>query len=172
MKNLSEQYMSMSEAKGIELPNVSFDLMGFGKDSNGNGVAKYQNSKGKGFSIQTNGNLPHTHALRGTKAKDLSPTELTTIADETKKYIEDHGTKTMQESLNEATDDQRKAEKAVGMIVKAMDTIEKQIKNVGKLDDKEIENWFISNSKKAISAKDFMKQFSKFRETYPSLRER
>lgn len=95
--NLSEQYMTMHEEKSIELPKVKFELVGFGKDSNGNSVAKFLNSNGKGFSIQTNGNLPNTHSLRGTKAKDLNPTELATIADEASKYIEEFGTKSMKE---------------------------------------------------------------------------
>lgn len=102
--NLSEKYMNMHEAKSIELPSVKFELVGFGKDSNGNSVVKLKNGKGKGFSIQTNGNLPKTHSIKqsGKKAKELTPEELKIVAEEAKAYIDEYGTKTMKESLDEA----------------------------------------------------------------------
>lgn len=102
--NLSEQLNEahkVTEAKAIPLPDVKFELVGFGKDTNGNSIAKYKSGKGKGFSIQTNGNLPATHAIKisGKKAKELDAKELATIADETKLYIEANGTQKMRESI-------------------------------------------------------------------------
>ena len=40
------------EAKAIKLPGVNFELVGFGRDQNGNSTVKLKNSLGKGFSIQ------------------------------------------------------------------------------------------------------------------------
>lgn len=99
--SLSEQYNKMHEAKSIPLPNVKFELVGFGKDTNGNSIAKFKSGKGKGFSIQTNGNLPATHSIKmsGKKAKQLDEKELATIADETKLYIEANVTQKMRESI-------------------------------------------------------------------------
>jgi hypothetical protein len=102
--NLSEQLNEahkVTEAKAIPLPDVKFELVGFGKDTNGNSIAKFKSGKGKGFSIQTNGNLPATHSIKisGKKAKELNTKELATIADETKLYIEANGTQKMRESI-------------------------------------------------------------------------
>ena len=95
--NIKELAKGIQEAKTIELPDVKFSLVGFGKDSNGNTVVKLKNGLGKGFSIQTNGNLPKTHDMRGTKAKSLSKSDLETLAKEVKSYIDAHGTKSMKD---------------------------------------------------------------------------
>lgn len=52
----------------------------FGRDANGNKTVKIKGEEGRGFSIQTNGNLPHTH--RDNKGD----------WDEIKDYVRRHGT--------------------------------------------------------------------------------
>ncbi len=101
MSRIGKLLENMNEAKTIKLPGVVFELVGFGRDTNGNSVVKLKNSKGKGFSIQTNGNLPNVHRMKSGKAKDLDSKELEALAKEVKKYIDEFGTKTMDEGLDE-----------------------------------------------------------------------
>ena len=104
-KTLSESIRKFEvneKVKSIALPNVVFELVGFGKDTNGNSVTKFKNRQGKGFSIQSNGTLPKCHALRGEKPKDLDTKQLQEIASEVSAYIKEHGTKTMREGLSES----------------------------------------------------------------------
>lgn len=102
-RRLREEKQKLSEAKSMELPGVKFELVGFGKDSNGNSVVKLKNGRGKGFSIQTNqqGDFQKLHSLRGYKAKDLDQDQLGMIAKTVSEYIKEYGTKTMKEGLDE-----------------------------------------------------------------------
>lgn len=86
MSKAREFLDEFNEGKSIELPDVLFSLVGFGRDVNGNSVVRLKNQQGRGFSIQTNGNLPKTHRMRSEKAKDLSPDQLATIAKEVTAY--------------------------------------------------------------------------------------
>lgn len=100
MTNLSEQYMGMSEAKAVKLPNVPFSLVSFSvNDDDKSNLANYITSKGKAFSIKMGKNLPATNSIRvkGTKVADLSDKQLKTIADETALWIETNGSQMMRE---------------------------------------------------------------------------
>jgi len=99
MKFVEQQKQAvLAEAKKkIDLPDTLYALVGFGKDTNGNAVVKIHNGKtNKVFSIQTNGNLPKTHSMRGTDIKRLSDKELKTIAKEVKDYVKEFGSPKME----------------------------------------------------------------------------
>lgn len=73
-------------------------------------------------------------------------------------------------NIEEATDDQRKAETSVRNVISNMDKIEKEITKVSKLKPSEIEDHFILDVKgKPVRPLDFIKAFNKFRATYPGL---
>jgi hypothetical protein len=91
--------------KGVKLPYSNFILLGSGHDVNGNKIVKLQvEGNSRGFSIQTNGNLPKTHSiLHGLKsAKDmqtLSMAALDNISKEVCDYIEKHGSANQKKGL-------------------------------------------------------------------------
>ena len=100
MKLANELLDLVGEAKDIELPGIPIKLVGFGTDANGNTVVKLKNSKGKEFSIPTDGNLNFTHALRKADPKKIRKKSLDNIADEIKDYISKRGTKIMKEVVD------------------------------------------------------------------------
>ena len=66
----------------------------FAMDANGNKVVKVTKKGARGFSIQTNGNLPQTHAM----TKDNMNTHV--IHDELRAFCGIYGTKKQQEILS------------------------------------------------------------------------
>ena len=56
------------------------------KDRNGNKILYYSNGYYRGFSVQTNGNLPETHKMN---KEDFSPL---TAQKELNEYVEKYGT--------------------------------------------------------------------------------
>lgn len=94
---LVNELLSFNEAKTKELPGTHMSVKGFGKDNNGNSIVKLVNDNtGKGFSIQTNnGDMPDTHRLKidGTKLKELTDSDLKTMAKEIGDYVKKYGTK-------------------------------------------------------------------------------
>lgn len=90
----------VKEEKGIKLSS-NYSIINFSKDKNGNSIIKVKSPSGKGFSIQTNMNLPKTHNFRGKKIKDLNDKDLKIIEKELLDYIQKFGTKKMKEEKNE-----------------------------------------------------------------------
>lgn len=72
-------------------------LVGIGRDSNGNKVAKFKTNKGKSFSIQTNNNLPSLH-----KETDLKDVDKSKAEKEVLNYIKKYGTDTQKQMLPES----------------------------------------------------------------------
>lgn len=91
----------MAKNKEIALNNSNLYLKGFGKDTNGNSVVKLTFPNQRGFSIQTNGNLPATHGILmyGKKLDELTQPEIDLIELESAYYIKNHGSKKQTESL-------------------------------------------------------------------------
>ncbi len=88
----------------IELKNSNLYLTGAGYDTNGNKVVKLQIGSNRGFSIQTNGNMPKTHSLIAgkktlTALKELSTSQLRVIEQECISYIKKYGTPTQRQKL-------------------------------------------------------------------------
>lgn len=65
----------------------------FGMDSNGNKVVKVSGKGIRGFSVQTNGNLPQTHAMH----KDNMNTHV--VHDELRAFCSIYGTSRQREIL-------------------------------------------------------------------------
>ncbi len=82
-------------AKDVALPNCNLWLKGFGYDRNGNKIVTVTFPNGKGFSIQTNGNLPLLHSLITSygfnKREVLDNGDLHTIAHTIISYIQNYG---------------------------------------------------------------------------------
>lgn len=83
-----------SPAKSTGLPKLTpvLFLAGSGTDRNGNKIVKIKRATGRGFSIQTNANLPETHRiLRGKKTpkemRELKGSELAKIRAEVRKFV-------------------------------------------------------------------------------------
>lgn len=90
--------------KSKKLPNCNLYITGSGLDANGNKVVKLKFVNSRGFSIQTNGNLPNTgRILRGLKTlKDMSEVteaNYVKIANEVCSYIKNHGSETQKAKL-------------------------------------------------------------------------
>ena len=86
----------MNEKKVEPIDIAKGQLIGLGRDVNGNKIAKFKTKLGKGFSIQTNGNLPLLHKVSDIgEIKDLAGVKKEVLA-----YIKDYGTK-MQKGLLE-----------------------------------------------------------------------
>jgi hypothetical protein len=85
--------------EGCELPGTNLLFYGFGRDANGNSVAKFSFPNQRVFSIQTNGNMPKSHGLRGTKLNDLIEQNLDAIKKEAVSYIQKYCPKRQKESL-------------------------------------------------------------------------
>lgn len=89
----------------IALPKSNLYLEGSGQDKNGNKIVKLSiPSLTKGFSIQTNGNMPKTGSiLRGLKTKKdmekVSTADLAIISKEAVSYIKQHGTTSQKSKL-------------------------------------------------------------------------
>jgi hypothetical protein len=88
---------NLNEAKGVEFPNSNMMFNGVGMDSNGNKVAKIGFPNDRGFTIQTNGNLPVCDKLtKDTKPEDI---DLGAIENEVLKYVEEFGTNAQKSKL-------------------------------------------------------------------------
>ncbi len=76
------------------LPNTNLHFMGFRKDRNGNAVVKLRIEGHKGFSIQTNGNMPtvHSNSIRVKKYAELTKDDLLLISNEVVRHIRQFGT--------------------------------------------------------------------------------
>jgi antirestriction protein len=83
----------------IAFENSNLYLHGFGKDTNGNSVVKVGFPNQRAFSIQTNGVLPKTHSLKGTKLSELSSGDIASIEKEVVGYIKDNGSMAQKKSL-------------------------------------------------------------------------
>lgn len=86
-----ESLDSIEEAVSrITLPGINVELLGFGKDQNGNSIVKLQMfGENRAFSIQTNGTLSETHDLVWKKKlKELTDLDLENISKEVGDYIE------------------------------------------------------------------------------------
>lgn len=88
-------------AKSVSLPKSNLHLTGFGRDTNGNKVIKLSFPQGRGFSIQTLGNMPKTHSMATAKTKvsDLSGLQMKTIGSEAVKYIKKFGSDMQKKKL-------------------------------------------------------------------------
>jgi len=95
------QFKSSGKRKDIDLPQSNLYLKGFGMDRNGNKVIKLTYPNGRGFSIQTNMNLPIIHSMKlGNKdLQNLTKSELKAIESEVIDYIEGYGSKGQQDRL-------------------------------------------------------------------------
>jgi hypothetical protein len=87
--------------KDIALNNSNLYLKGAGNDTNGNLTVKLTFPNQRGFSIQTNGNLPATHGIfmYGKNIKDLTAPELEIIELESIAYIQKFGSKKQKDLL-------------------------------------------------------------------------
>jgi len=87
----------------IELKNSNLYLTGVGMDTNGNRVIKLAMGSNRGFSLQTNSQLPKTHfIIKGMDNKDLKTlkqSELNTIEKEVVTYLKDFGTEMQRKKL-------------------------------------------------------------------------
>ncbi len=86
------------KAKPIEIGYGQ--LVGIGRDSNGNKVAKFKTNTGKSFSIQTNNNLPSIH-----KETDLEDLDKNKVEKEVMNYVKKYGTKSQKEILPESVNE-------------------------------------------------------------------
>lgn len=95
IKNFNEFLMTEGKEKSVELPDVNIELMGFGRDRNGNAVIKLKFfSEKRGFSIQTNNaRMQKTHKLVNRKLSELEESDLKVINDEVVDYITNNGSK-------------------------------------------------------------------------------
>lgn len=84
------------EAKQSSIDIGYGQLVGIGRDTNGNKVAKLKTNTGKSFSIQTSGNLPTIH-----KETDLKDVNKNKAEKEVLAYVKKHGTKAQKEILPE-----------------------------------------------------------------------
>lgn len=81
-------------AKPIPVMGTKLVITGFGRDTNGNSVVRVKNrGGGRGFSIQTNGNLPSIHRNIGTLRSGPVPKFITReMAMDIEKHIRRYGT--------------------------------------------------------------------------------
>lgn len=83
----------MAKKLEVELPKSNLVFKGFGKDSNGNKVAKFTILPNIGVSIQTNGNMKQGHKMKNDDFdKDV-------LAKEAIAYIKDVGSKKQKDGL-------------------------------------------------------------------------
>jgi hypothetical protein len=88
----------------IPLSNCNLHITGKGTDSNGNQVIKLTFSGGRGFSIQTNGNLPKTHStIKGLTNAELKKEFKSNIPASVEKeicdYVASYGSETHKKKL-------------------------------------------------------------------------
>lgn len=104
-KSRSKRRLSESETPNKTIPTdvANISLTGWDMDTNGNKVIRFVIGKSRGFSIQTNGNLPKTHSIAsGPKnLQGIPKNDLLTIGNEILKYIESYGTSKQKENLNQ-----------------------------------------------------------------------
>ena len=92
----------------VLLPKSNIHLVGSGLDKNGNKIIKLEiSSMGRGFSIQSLGNLPQTHRiLYGKKtAKDMegiSKSDLAAISKEVVGYVSEFGSTAQKAKLRKS----------------------------------------------------------------------
>lgn len=94
----------MAKDISTALPKSNLYLVASGLDVNGNKVVKLRFPNERSFSIQTNSNLPKTHAiLRGLKSpKDMlqvSESDLAIIDEECSEFIKEHGSPSQKKKL-------------------------------------------------------------------------
>jgi len=94
----------MAQRTGVNLPKCNLILTGKGRDTNGNSIVKFKFPNSRGFSIQSNKDLPKTHdILKGLKTpKDMqkvSGSDLDKIAREACNYIKNAGSKKQKSQL-------------------------------------------------------------------------
>jgi len=94
----------MAKDISVALPESNLYLVASGLDVNGNKVVKLRFPNERAFSIQTNSNLPKTHAiLRGLKSpKDMlevSESDLAIIDEECSEFIKEHGSPSQKKKL-------------------------------------------------------------------------
>jgi hypothetical protein len=81
--------------KTIKFKNSNLYLNGFGMDTNGNSIVKLGFPNARGFSIQTNGVLPHTNRMSDKNWKkglqEITYKDLALIEKECVNYIKSYG---------------------------------------------------------------------------------
>lgn len=100
--NKGAEGADMSESvDGTALPGSNLYLYGKGKDINGNSVVRVGFPNQRGFSIQTNGDLPKTDSILkgGAKIASLSDSDLKTIGGEVAGYVKENGSDEQKKSL-------------------------------------------------------------------------
>lgn len=80
----------------MAIQGTNLVAVGMGRDINGNSTIRFQHrDKGynaRGFSIQTNGNLPTAHRFRGTGNLSTSMWNREQISREVRNYVMNYGT--------------------------------------------------------------------------------
>ena len=97
INKIKSHYAVTAALKEYTLPGSNLFFYGFDMDTNGNTIAKLGFPNQPKFSIQTNQNMPKSHAMRS--SKEFKDTELKTIAKEAIDYIQQHGSSKQQASL-------------------------------------------------------------------------
>ena len=83
--------LSIYEKKNsVDMKTGQGQIMGLGRDANGNKVVKVKTNTGHSFSIQTNQNVPTAHKL--STLSDASDAELKKIENEILAYVNAYGT--------------------------------------------------------------------------------
>ena len=90
----AKEVIDLLEAKTYQFKTANLEYVGVGRDSNGNKLAKFKFLNGKGFSIQSNGNLPEFHRLEKGDMKITDKMEKEAI-----EYISKHGSKKQKDEL-------------------------------------------------------------------------
>ncbi len=85
--------------KEIAFDNSNLYLYGYDMDSNGNHVVKVGFPNRRGFSIQTNGVLPHTNKIMRKKLHELSQEEIDQVEKEVVDYVQEFGSKEQKATL-------------------------------------------------------------------------
>lgn len=94
------QFIMEKKERPVDLIGVNLQLTAFGRDTNGNAVAKFITFDGSTkITIQTNGNMPKTHKIINTKLEDLTDDELREIGEEALSYIQRAGSKKQQAAV-------------------------------------------------------------------------
>lgn len=90
-----------SACSGFTTNTSNIIFCGFGRDINGNSIAKFKFPNSKGFSIQTNMAMPGTHAIKrtGKKPRELTVAEILTIIGEAERHIINYGSRSQQARL-------------------------------------------------------------------------
>ena len=85
----------------IEFEQSNLQLVGKGRDVNGNKIVKLKLPIGSAFSIQTNGNLPKTHRLLGEveKINQLTKDQLLSMETEVSDYLQEFGSPSQKKRL-------------------------------------------------------------------------